>query len=244
MVAPHHDCPYLWLKIMCLMWFMVWPFREHHMTSHIFMYVRDPKRHYSWLSWPSSSLTFYFLIQLSHSYHRLSDSRSFSRVWFHPSSFSASSFALVGVCTSISYLCTVQCTSCKHAIPICLSNSFQWLTEEIVVLPTAVAMLLACFACPLVYPKLEKYKYLLSPLLCSVLRIPEYSKFCYILICYCNIKKCDTTGCKCFRLSLSQIFGPSEIIFCCCSKFYFAKTTLFPLWFTPEQIRKCQNLLK
>lgn len=139
------------------------------------------------------------------SYHQLSDSGSSSRVWFHPP-FSVSSAALVGVCTSISYLCTVQCTSCKHAVPICLSNSFQWFTEEIVGLPTAVAMLLACFACPLVYLKSEKCNFLLSPLLCFVPRIPEFCKFCCIWIWYCNVKQCDTTGCKCLQLSLSQIF--------------------------------------
>lgn len=194
------------------MWSLVWPFREHHMASYTYMYVRQPKRHYAWLSWPSYSLTFYFLIQPSHSYHQLSDSGSMSRVWFLLSS-SVSSAALVGVSTSISYLCTLQCTSCKHAIPICLSNTFHWLTEEIVVLPTAVAMLLACFACPLLYLKLEKCNFLLSLLLCSVLRISEFSKFCYILICYCNIKQCDTTGFKHFQISLTKYFDPLKWFF-------------------------------
>jgi len=228
MVASHLDCLYLWLKIMCLVWFLVQPFREHHIASCIYMYVREPKRHYAWLSWPSYSLTFYFLIQLLHLYHQLSDSGSLSRVWFHPSFSSVSSAALAGVCTSTLYRCTVECTSCKHAVPVCLSNSLQWLTEEIVVLPTAVAMLLACFASPLVHLNLEKRNFLLSPLLCSVLRIPEFFKFFYILICYCNTKQCDTTGCKHFQLSLSQIFWPSQMIFFS-SHFHFAKTVLLPL---------------
>lgn len=139
---------------------------------------------------------FFFLIQPSHSYHQLSDSGSLSTVWFHPSFFSASSAALVGVCTSISCLRTVQCTSGKHAVPICLSNSLQWLTEEIVVLPTAVAMLLACFPCPLVYLKLEKCNFLLSLLLCSVLRITEFLKFCsywYATVIQSNVTQLDAS---------------------------------------------------
>lgn len=171
--------------------------------------MREPKSHSVWLSWPSCLLTFYFLIQPSHSYHQLPDSGSLSRVWFHPPFFPASSAALVSVCTSMSYLCTVQGISCRHAVPICLSNSFQWLPEEIVVLSTAVAMLSACFACPLVYLKLKKCNFLLSSVLCFVLRIPEFFKLCCIFVCHCNRKQHDATGCKYLQLSLSQIFWPS-----------------------------------
>lgn len=141
---------------------------------------------------------FLFLIQLSHSYHQLTGSGSLSRLWFYLPFFSQCSAVLVGVCTRMSYLCTFQSTSCKHAVAICLSISLQLLTEEIAMLPTFVAMLLTYFSCLLVYLKLEKCNFI--SLLCSVLIISEFSKSCCILAGYCNIKQCYTTDYKCFQL--------------------------------------------
>lgn len=76
-----------------------------------------------------------FLIQPSHLYHQLTYSGSLSRLWFYPSFYCEYSAVLVDVHTRISYLCTLQSASCKHAAPICLSIGFQWCTEEIVMLP-------------------------------------------------------------------------------------------------------------
>lgn len=174
------------------MWFLV---------SQLHAYVCERAKvilHMTFITWPF--IDFQFLIQLSHSYHQLTDSGSFPILWFYPPFFSQSFAVLVRVCTRMSYLCTFQSTSCKHAIAICLSISFQWLTEEIVMLSTFVAMLLMYFSCLLVYLKLEKCNFILLHFLCSDLIIPGFSKSFCILACYCNIKHCYTTDSKCFQL--------------------------------------------
>lgn len=106
----------------------------------------------------------------------------------------------------------------------------------------SVAKLLTYFSCPLVYLKLENYNFILS-LLCFVLIIPEFSKSCCILACYCNVKQyttdCNVSGFN-FKLDILNILSAGFFG----SKFHFAKTVLFPLWVTPEKIRKCHNLPK